>query len=443
MTLTLEPTQTVARAGAQRARHTALVWTEQCYLVCIALALLLAVIPPEWHLPLGRELRHLPLLATLPLVALTLFGRQLSPPRLARGFWRPALGALLPLLLLGIWIAVGSAHARWVEHWQANFMNLGLYMAAAPAAALMMLCSRMPVELSRAYLRLLMLAAGVMVFGLVAAFGHRELYHEQIFLLIPLAVACAIAPRHRWSAWCGALCLLGAALLSRKNTSYLIALLTVLYIAVFVWLSRIERSSSIKRLWAHYLAFSSLVVVVAAGCFLLYFRDHYLPSGNIEFRTFTYRAAWQQFTESPWWGTAFNAESIRKFTLYTVGVARNRLPTHSDIMDLLANGGLLAMSLWLLGYLRAGLFAYRRVLASRFLHYPWAAQAHAFAMISLAAVLTYAFNPILLQPELAFLTWTTLGFLVGIAASCDPEHRAGQIAKLLQAGPVPPRARQT
>jgi hypothetical protein len=98
-------------------------------------------------------------------------------------------------------------------------------------------------------------------------------------------------------------------------------------------------------------------------------------------------------------------------------------------MDLLANGGLLAMALWLVGYLRVIVFAYRRVLAPQFLHYPWAAQAHTFAVISLAAVATYAFNPILLQPELAFLVWTTLGFLVGLAARCDPEEGAGEIAR--------------
>jgi O-antigen ligase len=222
---------------------------------------------------------------------------------------------------------------------------------------------------------------------------------------------------------------LGIALLSMKNTSYIIALLSLVYIAALLWLNGIKRAPSLKQLWFHYLALLGVVAVAAAACFLLYYRENYLPSGNVQFRSFTYRAAWQQFLESPLWGTSFSAESIRKFTLYTVGISRNKLPTHSDVMDLLANGGLLAMALWLTGYLRVIVFAYRRVLAPRFLHYPWAAQAHTFAVISLAAVATYAFNPILLQPELAFLVWTTLGFLVGLAASCDPEADAGEIAR--------------
>jgi hypothetical protein len=108
-------------------------------------------------------------------------------------------------------------------------------------------------------------------------------------------------------------------------------------------------------------------------------------------------------------------------------------------MDLLANGGIIALTLWIVGYLRVGWFAYRRILASRFFHYPWSGHAHAFAMISVAAVATYAFNPILLQPELAFLTWTTLGFLVGLAA-IDPTAAGRQAASPPARGAV--RVRQ-
>jgi O-antigen ligase len=269
----------------------------------------------------------------------------------------------------------------------------------------------------------------VIAIGLLLSFGSREIYHEQIFLAIPIAVACALTRRHGLRAWLSTLFFLGLALLSMKNTSYLLALLASLYIATFLWLNGIERAPSIKQLWLHYVAVLGTVAVIAAVCFLLYFRASYLPSGNIEFRGFTYRAAWQQFLESPLWGTSFSAESIRTFTLYTVGIARNRLPTHSDILDLLANGGLLGILLWMCGYIRVGVFAFRRVLAPRFLQYPWAATAHAFAAISLSAVVVYAFNPILLQPEMAYLVWTTLGFLVGLAASSDIETHAAEMAR--------------
>jgi O-antigen ligase len=418
------------------------VWSEYCYLLCIAVALLLVVIPPDWNFPGRRVVRQLPLLATMPIAILSVVGQRLSAaPTQHRRAWASALTALLPLLLLGLWIVAGSIHARVVEDWQATFLNLGIYVFAAAAAALMVTSSNAPTQLAQAFVHLIACAAIVMAAGLVVAFGSRDIYHEQIFLAIPIAVTCALTQHSRARAWLGTAFFLGISLLSMKNTSYIIALLSLLYIAALLWLNGIQRAPSLKQLWLNYLAFLGVVAITAVACFFIYFREHYLPSGNVQFRTFTYRAAWQQFLDSPFWGTSFSAESIRKFTLYTVGISRNKLPTHSDVMDLLANGGLLAITLWLVGYLRVFVFAYRRVLAPRFLHYPWAAHAHTFAIISLAAIATYAFNPILLQPELAFLVWTTLGFLAGLAASCDPEKSAGEIARRFHtASPCPARS---
>lgn len=433
----------------ERAYHSALVWSEYCFLICVAIALVLIVIPPDWAFPGRRVIRQIPLLAALPIALLCIVGHLVSrpstrlpsaalgpqsrlPTRLRKKWpWPPALTVLLPLLVLGAWIVAGSLHARIVENWQATFLNYGAYMAAAVAAAMIMMTSNAPTKLAQTYTQLIVVTAFAMAIGLVLAFGKRDIYHEQIFLAIPIAVTFATG-RTRFR-WIGCLFFLGLALLSMKNTSYLIALLAAMYIAVLLWLNGMQRAPSLKQLWLHYLAFVGAASIAVAVCFLLYFREHYLPSGNVEFREFTYRAAWQQFLDSPIWGTAFSAESVRKFTLYTVGIARNRLPTHSDLMDLLANGGLLAIGLWLFGYLRIGVFAYRRILAPRFLHYPWASQGHTFAAISLAAIVVYAFNPILLQPEMAFLVWTTLGMLVGLAASCDPELHAGEIARRLHA----------
>ena len=53
--------------------------------------------------------------------------------------------------------------------------------------------------------------------------------------------------------------------------------------------------------------------------------------------------------------------------------------------------------------------------------------AHAFAGISLCAILVYAFNPILLQPAKALLLWTTLGLLVGVALLARRESEAQSI----------------
>jgi O-antigen ligase len=122
-----------------------------------------------------------------------------------------------------------------------------------------------------------------------------------------------------------------------------------------------------------------------------------------------------RFIESPLWGTLFAAESVEKFSLYSIGIAGNVLPTHSDVMDLLAHGGILAVLLWAIGLGRIAWLAATTVLRARALDDPWAPYAHALAMMSLAGVITYAFNPILLKPSMAYLLWTNLGLLLGIS----------------------------
>jgi hypothetical protein len=41
--------------------------------------------------------------------------------------------------------------------------------------------------------------------------------------------------------------------------------------------------------------------------------------------------------------------------------------------------------------------------------------------MSVAGIITYTFNPILLQPSMAYLVWTNLGLLAGLALRMQPE----------------------
>jgi hypothetical protein len=140
-----------------------------------------------------------------------------------------------------------------------------------------------------------------------------------------------------------------------------------------------------------------------------------LPTGNVSYRGYTYELAWQRFLDSPWWGTLFAVEAVGKFTLYSVGDTDNLLATHSDLLDILANGGVIGVTLWAYGLWRIARAAGSHVLRPQFLDRAWAPQAHALAVMSAAGVVTYTFNPILLQPSMAYLLWTNLGLLAGLA----------------------------
>lgn len=410
------------RAYLKAAKRSGLVWSEYAYLTAIALAALIAVEPFGGELGTHPETKHLPLLLTLPVVALSLAGRRLRVPESGPIASR-VLKAAWPFMLLAFLIVSGSAYARWVDGEQNTFLNIGLYMLLVFFAAAMVLQSQAPEALLRAHFRILLVAGLFMSAWLIFYFRTTQIYHEQIFLIVPLAVYCALAPKNRLLVFFGAAFFLSMALFSAKNTAYLVALLVLLYLIVIVWFPRLRQKTPLHRVGGYYLVFVALLLIAGLLFFLLSSRETYLPSGNINYRSYTYGLAWQQFLESPLWGTLFAAKAVEKFTLYSIGIAGNFLPTHSDIMDLLANGGLIGIGLWLLGLFFVGRAAYRSLLKP--LAQPWAAYAYSLIALSLAGIVVCAFNPILVHTGMAYLLWTNLGLLLGLALRfAGPAHQS-------------------
>lgn len=406
----------------QRGDNISLTWSEHCYVFAIILAAFVTVNP--LHLTLPSAIKHLPLLITIPAFILTLVGRHLSmPPDSTFGISR-VVSSAWPLAALALFVIVGSLYARLGEGLQTTFLSMGVYMTLLFIAASMVIVSSSPVKLIKAFSTILIWSAVVMGIILVISYGRREVYHEQIFLVIPLGVYCFLAIANRYLAWFGLIFFLACAILSKKNTSYLVSLLVIVYLTALLFLPKFKAAPPIKRIfYAFTLLVAALVGAVAIG-FLLYFKEKYLPTGNVEYRSHTYELAWLKFLESPVWGTLFATESVKKFTLYTIGIANNRLPTHSDIMDILGNGGLIGILLWLSGIICIGYKAFKKILAPRFLSNPISVHAHTYSIISIAGVLTYTFNPIMLQQGMSYMLWTTLGFLLGIALQPDLRNKA-------------------
>jgi hypothetical protein len=394
------------------ARRDGLVMTDYLFLAALALALLVAVDPLELGLERIMLLKHLPLLIATIAVALALVGSRVFhwkrlPP--------PVLPPCAPLLALSAFITAGSLYARFGLHIQNSFLDAGVYMLAAPLAAALLVRSGDPLRVVRGYAGLLLLMSVAVCAGLAVNFGVRQIFHELEYLFPPLAVLFVFAARRVWLRWIGLLFFLLVAFLFHKNTGYLSGLLAVGYLLIFYAWPRWRRYEVLHRMA---LGHWTLIAMLAAGALLAYLfthRIHYLPSGNPQFRMLTYERAWNRFLESPLWGTWFAAAGSEKFTGFDTGVSHNILPTHSDVLDLLANGGVLAILLWLWALARIARVALRTILPARALQHPLAPYAHLFACMSLAGVLTYAFNPILLQPCKAFLLWTNLGLLVGMA----------------------------
>ncbi|HSC94684.1 MAG TPA: hypothetical protein VLC73_06925 [Burkholderiales bacterium] len=401
-----------ARAALEQA-GSRLVWTDYLFLTATVAAAVTAVDPLELGLLAEPWTRHLALALTLPAVLLTAIGHGLRLPRQPPASASSPDALLWPLLLLAALVLGGSLHARLLQGIQSTFLNVGLYMLMTWCAATMVLKTGAPEALLRGYFRILLAAAAVMSVFLIANAGVRQVYHEQIFLVIPMAAL--LVARGGIAGWAGCAFFLGMAWPSAKYTSYIIAALSVAYLALFVTVPRLAPRPGLQRMVTVYWM---LLLGMAAAAFCAWLVLHgmlELPTGNVDYRMHTYTLAWERFREAPLWGTWFAVEAVEKFTLYATGVSKNMLATHSDVLDLLANGGLVAFGLWAWGLARVARAAARNALAPRYLERPWAPQAHTLALMSLGGVVTYAFNPILLQPAMAWLLWTNIGLLAGLA----------------------------
>jgi len=407
----------VPQFAPTRARAVPLLMSDYWVLAAFWLALLFVADPFGWRLEKQLLTKHLPLFLALAGLLVANVGRVLFPAdRMAAppAHWR-VLSAGLPLFLLGSWVLVGSWYTRNYNGIHNTFLGMGLYMLFALLIARLVLISAARERIVRGFLYGAIAVSAFMVLRMVTEFGARDVsYHELEALTIPLAVYFAMRPARSpgWQTLLLAFFLLGG-LVYRKNTGYLVMMVTALYLWLVHWRYRFRDSPGFRRA-----AVAWLTVLLLGGAtavsYRAYIAGEWLPSGNPQYRLKTYETAWNNFRDSPVWGNGFTGSGTEKFKGFDINVARGVLPSHSDVLDIAANGGALAVLLWLWAYLRAGRLAWRNVLRHR---QPddLTAAAHALACMNLTAIIVYAFNPIMLQPVKALLLWGQFGLLLGIA----------------------------
>ena len=379
------------------------------------LALFYVADPFFWRLDKIGITKHLPLFLCLGGIILANIGVWLFPPRepvVGKPKYWQILNTALPFVLLGSWIIIGSWYTRKYVGNNNTFIVVGLYMLFTVLVARMTMLSPARDTLVRAYLLGATLAGAFMAIRMLPLGWPQVNYHELEAMIVPLAVYFALRPGNRhWRAF-WVLFFLLAGLVFQKNTGFLVLVLTLLYIWIAEWRFRFKESTGFKfwtMLWVIVIA----VAGIAAYGFLAYQRGEWLPSGNPQYRLLTYETAWNNFLESPIWGTGFTDPATKRFTGFQILAARGVLATHSDVLDLAAQGGMIALILWLWGYFRIGRLSLRHVLRGRVKDDVHAA-AHTFACMSLAGIIVYAFNPILLQPAKALLHWSQIGMLLGM-----------------------------
>jgi len=334
----------------------------------------------------------------------------------------PPVRVLWPLLLLSAFILAGSSYLLYVDKEPNTFRIAGAYMLVAYMVAQVVAASRSPVRLVMSYFVLLCVAAVptvvAMCYFFSAGIANLAPFHELEFFVIPLAVFWVVrSPKPSIFAIASFWIAIACALVFRKNTAYLVALGVVVYVWLFHWRVSVNRKTALRTSLG--MLIGSLLVIGAGGTYL-YLRQNavdFVPSGNAEFRIATYGIAWQRFLDSPVWGAAYLKPAAEKFEAYDTGVAGNILVTHSDLLDLLAHGGLIAATLWAIAHYLLFRAAYRYILSRRGeLPANVVGVTHTLCCMILLGILTYAFNPLWLNPTRALLVWANLGLLAGLVA---------------------------
>lgn len=403
---------------------TGLVMSEWFVITGLALALIWSRTTKFLPMESTLGVNQLPGLFVLGGALLNLFGYWFFARR-RRAAAAPGRGGcfalLWPAILLATMVIGGAIFAQVWQRESSTFRNLGIYILMGWLVALVVSRSREAVRFVSVYFGLLavagVLTAGAMAVFFVAPPHIAAPFHELEFFIIPLVVY--VAARHERlplaaaiGVWAG----IGLAVLFKKNSGYLVAIGTIVYLWAMHWRVTTHRRIALQR--ALLLLFGTVfIVALAATYFNLRQADReFIPSGNTVFRLHMYELAFAKFTDSPLWGTVFSDSPVQEFELYDTGVARNLLPTHSDLLDLLAHGGLVAIGLWLLAHLRVFRAVRRTILGRREAH-----TRHVYAMtqtltcMMLLAIVTYAFNPMLLNPSRALLIWSQVGMLAGLA----------------------------
>lgn len=403
--------------------------SDRLFLAGLLLALAMVADPFGWRLERVLLTKHLPLFIACAGALLTLCGTVLFPPawQMRRGAARPAgsvLATTWPLLVLALWSIAGSLFARRVLDIHNTFLGMGLYMLFALLVARVIVVCAARERLIAIWLWGATLAAAWMVLGWATGLSDaRGAWHEMENLVIPLALWHGLAPARAGWPRRGRLALmavfLAAGVLLQKYTGLIVLAITL----AWMWwagrgAARADASPCVRRpgraLRAGVAGATGALLVAGALATLAMLRGNVLPQSNNLYRLTTYETAWRGFLAAPVFGAAFTGAATARFTGFDIEAARGVLPTHSDVLDIAAQGGTLGLLLWFAGNLRIARLAGRRLLRPRPAGHP-RALGHTLACMVATGVVVYTFNPIMLQPVKALILWTELGMLVGLA----------------------------
>lgn len=238
-----------------------------------------------------------------------------------------------------------------------------------------------------------------------------HIYHEEIFIVVSAIGALLFRLKNPF-VLLGCVFLISATVFSHKLTGYLCGVSAVaLLVRYLYW--RIQSTGMWAKVFFHLSLPSFLVVCATAFAFAAFFFSEQLPTGSPGVRMFTYQQRLIMFVENPVWGTWFVGSPM-------MDVRWMRIPSHSDILDILAFGGFTGFFLFLFPLTRVSVFFGSRM-RSVF------DRQDGLAVLALSGSVAFfiemLFNPVWGQPKLATVFWCFVGCLFAKYTSWKYDER--------------------
>ncbi len=326
-----------------------------------------------------------------------------------------------PLACLCLYMSIGGLYTRISLGSSESFFSHSLAMLTfffTWTFATRVGPDQVAVQLLRATAPFWLVMLGVVMYGFATG---RHMAHEIMYVFTPLPLFFGLRSRSTMVRLCAFFAIVAIAAMGLKNTTLIIGALSGYLLFIFSQdaVRKGERPPFNLR--------ALFVFVVCAG--IAYWGWSQLTanvadfsSGNTDFRKYNYLKLWHKFLGSPIYGDEFVGTPNLVFDLYEIDIGTQNLPSHSDVLDVLAHGGIIGASLlalFVVGFGRSFIAACKIKVSDEV----YAARVTLFAM-SAGALFTMTSNPVWANTTNAFMFWSILGLC---QALCNPkrDHESG------------------
>lgn len=397
--------------------------TDYLFLFGMCIVVFWALDPFGWRLDFIGGIKHFPVLIMTPAFIFVIVGNILFKKRSNNELAQAQLNnkkLSVILWFFASFITLGSLYARFVSDIDNSFLSMGLYAMTAPLMAWFIKGSNKPATLIKGILLIYLFWALVSISMQFIKLGSEVFHSKEHLAIAGLAILYFLA-QSKTAKLFVVLFIAFVAFAGHKNTAYMVALLLFLFFFL-IWgigYAKTIKDGFVRAMFWIRAALIATLSSIVIGLVYLYVKST-LPDGNPVYRIHTYEIAWNKFLSSPIWGNGYTRAATEKFDLFTVATTTQVLPTHSDPLDILANGGLIGFLLWASVFVllirRWFLLALNPEAQINASLVPYQ---HALFCLAFSGVLVCSFNPILNSPNSAWAFWAPVGLLIASLTVTD------------------------